>query len=181
MDISFMLGPATAKGVIIANPNGPSATESGTVGVSYQFNYGYQVASTSAGNLFIETPMTFVWRLSGTVTGGSLSGLDRNTWYFTPGVRFKIPTGTRISFYVVLGGGLASYFERDSVVNGQLVASRSNTIEHPALDFGGGIDLRISRWLSLRADERDFISAAGFGGTAGHNHLQFLAGIAFHF
>jgi hypothetical protein len=180
MDISFMFGPVFTKGVAVVGPAG-SVMVSGSVGYSTQISYGYQVATTAAGNLFIELPSTFVFGLSGTVANGVVSSLDRDTWYTTPGVRFKIPTGTRISFYGVLGVGAAFYNERDSVVSGQLVATHSNTTAQPALDVGGGIDFRISRWLSLRADERDFVSAAGYGGTAGHNHLQFLMGVAFHF
>jgi hypothetical protein len=181
MDLSLMLGPASASGVVVHSSNGSTGMVSGTVGAALQIGFGYQVAATKAGSLFVELPFTWVFRLTGTVTGGSVAGLDRSTNYITPGIRLKIPTGSRISFYGVLGGGVAAYAERDSTVNGQLVASVSATTFHPALDFGGGIDLRISRWLSLRADERDFVSSAGLGGTAGHNHLQFLAGIAFHF
>jgi len=178
-DWSFLAGAGSASGVIVNNPGGP-ATLSGSTSFTVQFSFGEQLVSTKAGALYLELPQTFVFALSGTVQGSTLTSLDRNSWYFTPGVRFRVPTGTRFSFYGVLGGGLATFNERDNTINGQIVAS-SHTSFHPALETGGGIDVRISRWLSLRGEGRDFISAAGFGGTSGHNHVIFLAGVAFHF
>jgi hypothetical protein len=178
MDFSFLFGGGHTSGVIVNNPTGPE-TLSGSVTFSMQVSYGYQFASTKAGSLYLEVPQTFQFGLSGTVHGASITSLDRNSWYFTPGVRFKVPTGTRLSFYCVLGGGLASFYEQDSTVNGQVIATNHASF-HPALETGGGIDVRISRWLSLRAEGRDFISAPGFGGTSGHNHTILLAGIAFH-
>jgi hypothetical protein len=177
-DFSFLFGGGHTSGVIVNNPMGPE-TLSGSVTFSLQVSYGYQFVSTKAGSLYLEVPQTFVFDLSGTAHGQTVTSLDRNSWYFTPGVRFKVPTGTRLSFYGVLGGGLASFFEQDSTVNGQVVATNHASF-HPALETGGGIDVRISRWLSLRAEGRDFISAPGFGGASGHNHAILLAGIAFH-
>lgn len=184
-DISFMLGPVSTSAAIVNNVDGSVSTFTGSVGISNQFNYGYQVLATGAGNLYIETPITFIFRGTGTVTtsppGGLVASIDRNATYFTPGVRFKIPTGSRVSLYAVAGIGTGIYGERDAVVNNQLVASTDNTTVHLSGDVGGGIDFRISRSFSLRAEERDFISPKGLGGTAGHNHLQFLAGFALHF
>jgi hypothetical protein len=179
MDISFMFGAVHASGGDFNGPNG-SETISGSAGVTTQISYGYQFTSTKAGSLYLELPNTFVFNATGTVTGGSVSSLNRDTWYFTPGVRYKIPTGTRISFYGVLGGGIAGFNERDAVVNGQVTATTASSF-HPVLDVGGGVDLRISRWLSLRGEGRDFISSAGLGGSTGHNHVAFLFGLAFHF
>jgi hypothetical protein len=178
MDFSFLFGGGHTSGVIVTNPSGPE-TLSGSVTFSVQVSYGYQFLSTRGGSLYLEVPQTFLIGLSGTIHGPTITSLDRNSWYFTPGVRFKVPTGTRLSFYGVLGGGLASFLEQDSTVNGQVVAT-SHASFHPALETGGGIDLRISRWLSLRAEGRDFISAPGLGGTSGHNHTIVLGGIAFH-
>jgi len=183
MDISIMFGGAHASGAVVAGPGG-SGTVTGSAGFTQQFSYAYQFTSTKIGSLYVETPLTFVFNVSGTFMGGSVGGsvssLNRGAYYFTPGVRYKIPTGTRISFYAALGGGPATYNERDSVVNGQVTATNATSF-HPALDFGGGIDLRLARWLSLRGEARDFVSTAGLGGTVGRNHGVFLFGLAFHF
>lgn len=179
MDISFMFGRAHASGAVVVGSDG-SATVTGSAGFTQQYSFGYQFTSTKAGSLYLETPLTFVTNVSGTVTGGSVSSLNRSAFYFTPGIRYKIPTGTRVSFYAAAGGGLATYNERDSVVNGQVTATSASSF-HPAFDVGGGIDLRLARWLSLRGEARDFVSTAGLGGTVGRNHGVFLFGLAFHF
>ncbi len=183
MDISLMFGRAHGSGAVVVGSDG-SATVTGSGGFTQQYSYGYQFTSTKAGSLYLETPLTIVSNSSATVmggpAGGSVSSLNRRAFYFTPGIRYKIPTGTRISFYAALGGGLATYNERDTVVNGQVTATNASSY-HPALDFGGGIDLRLARWMSLRGEARDFVSTAGLGGTVGNNHGVFLFGLAFHF
>lgn len=172
-DFSFLFGGVRTQGVVVTTPSGSTAGVPGSVAFATQTAFGHQVLSTAAGNLYFELPMTFVFSPSDAT-------IDSAATYFTPGVRFKIPTGTRISFYGAVGGGAALYNERDTLINGQLTATQDMAIGHPVLDVGGGADLRLSRFLSLRAEGRDFIAPAGLGGTAGHNHLVFLAGFAFH-
>ncbi len=174
MDFSFMFGRTVAAAT--AGPANVSADAS----FSYQVSYGYQFAATKVGNLFLEIPNTFVFNpVAVAVLPGSVSVGDRSSWYLTPGVRLKIPTGTRLSFYGAAGGGFGRYHETDTVVNGQISVKADSTF-HPVFDFGGGADLRVARWLSLRGDVRDFVSSAGLGGTTGHNHAIFVFGIAFH-
>jgi opacity protein-like surface antigen len=176
--ISVPGGPQILPGTSIVNVSGIPAI-SASAGFTMQVGFGYQLTSTKTGNLYLEVPSTFVFSDSSTVSTTSVNTLDRHIWYFTPGVRFKVPTGTRFSFYGVLGGGFANFNERDVVLNGQAIAVDSPTFA-PALDVGGGIDFRVSRWLSLRAEGRDFVSGSGYGGTTGHNHPVALFGFAFH-
>ena len=171
-------GSQIPPGTSIINVAG-SPTVSASIGFTMQIGFGYQVTTTKAGNLYLELPSTFVFSDSSTISTTTVSTLDRHTWYFTPGVRFKVPTGTRFSFYGVLGGGFANFNERDVVINGQVTAADVPSFA-PALDVGAGIDFRISRWFSLRAEGRDFISSPGYGGTTGRNHPVALFGFAFH-
>ena len=46
--------------------------------------------------------------------------------------------------------------------------------------FGGGLDFRLTRLISLRAEVRDFVSRRGIGLTDGRNHLVFGFGMGFH-
>jgi hypothetical protein len=66
MEIIWMVGGIHSSAAII---NGTDATLSGTTGFVTQFNYAYEIASTKAGNLWIETPMTFTWQGIGTISG----------------------------------------------------------------------------------------------------------------
>jgi len=49
------------------------------------------------------------------------------------------------------------------------------------MDFGGGVDFRLTRLLSLRFDLSDFVTRAGAAGVAGRNQPMFGFGVAFHF
>lgn len=180
MEIIWMVGGIHSSAAII---NGTDATLSGTTGFVTQFNYGYQITSTKAGNLWIETPMTFTWQGIGTISGSTVASIDRDVWYFTPGIRLKTPTFGRVSFYGLTGGGYGWFSKVDSIVSGSngTVMVDSRLQASPVFDFAGGIDLRLSRLVSLRGEGRDFFSAPNLGGVTGRNHPVFLAGLAFHF
>jgi hypothetical protein len=172
-DFGFMLGAASFPGVAVAaTSTQPAGFAPGFVRWNLQTSYAHQFHTIAIGSLFIEVPITF--------TGKDTPLVNRADTYFTPGIRLKIPTGTRISFYAAAGGGMVINGEKDALVNGVLTATNDPAIGHPVADFGGGIDLRLTRFVSLRAEGRDFITPAGLGGTLGHNHALFAAGIAFH-
>jgi hypothetical protein len=175
-DFSMTFGPAFASSTIT---NGSPVTQGTTSGPAFslQTNYGYEFASTKAGNFYVEVADTIVSDPGITAPGVSVS--NRNSYYITPGVRLKIPTGTRLSFYVATGVGAADFHEFDEFFGPQ-PTSRTISTWHLAFDFGGGIDFRISRWLSLRADARDYVSGAGLGGSIGHNHAVVGFGVAIH-
>ena len=140
-DLSFMLGTVNTSGsvspaTIPSGATGPTAvtipTVTGTFGFATQENFGYQVADFSAGSLYVETPFVFVWRGSGTVSGvtgaPSVTSIDHSAWYILPGVRWRIPTGTRLSFYTALGGGVAFIHEADVFLANQQVTTTNMTV-----------------------------------------------------
>ena len=80
------------------------------------------------------------------------------------------------------GGGPGTFYKVDSAVSGaSQVSVTTSFVVRPVASIAGGIDMRLSRRLSLRAEARDFVSGANLGGVSGHNHPVFLAGLAFHF
>lgn len=179
-DIVWMFGGISSSSSVVAGTN---AVLAGSAGVATQITFGYQVASTKAGNLWIETPLTFTWQGIGSVTGTTVASIDRDAFYFTPSVRLKSPTFGRVSFYGAAGGGIGSLSKTNSVVSGANGTVQVNSLVQirPVFDYAGGIDVRLSRLLSLRGEGRDFVSAANLGGVSGHNHPVFLVGFAFHF
>jgi hypothetical protein len=126
--------------------------------------------------------MTFTWQGTGIINGAALLGSSRNFWYLTPGIRFKTPTYGRLSFYGSLGGGFATIIEDSAIVGGPNGASsaRVSLGVHAAADYSGGIDVRLSRLLSLRGQGRAFVTSRNLGLIAGHNHPVFLLGLVFH-
>jgi hypothetical protein len=179
VEISWMAGGVSASGSIV---QGTNTVLTGSVGFATQSNLGYRVASTKAGTLWVEMPVTFTWLGSGTITGNTVASIDRDAFYFTPGLRLKTPSYRRVSFYGAAGGGTGPLSKVNSIVSGaDGTATVNSSVQiRPVFDFAGGIDLRLSRLLSLRAEGRDFFSGRNLGGVTGHNHPLFLVGLAFH-
>lgn len=173
-EMSMLYGGVSAPAVVVAaTPTQAAGTASQSVGLAYQWNTAHLLESIAAGSLYLEVPLTFTFN-------GQVAGLSRGASYFTPGVHFTFPEKKRISFYAALGGGFADFGVRDSIVNGVRTAAEDQSGGHATADIGGGIDLRLERFISLRVDGRDYITPAGLGGTTGRNHPVFVAGIAFH-
>jgi hypothetical protein len=142
-----------------------------------QITYAWQALDLPGGHLYIELP--FVWgsNPSGAINS-NMSTPGRNTIFFTPGVRFKIPIQSRVSLYGALGVGVGSFGVGDVPANSVFSPSRTTS---GLVQFGGGLDFRVTRLLSLRIETRDFITRPGLGGYQGRNHPIFQFGMGFHF
>ncbi|MBZ5575363.1 MAG: hypothetical protein LAP40_02245 [Acidobacteriia bacterium] len=175
-DLAILAGISGPRGQVTT---APTTVISGSVGASGEVNYAWQ-ALQRAVDLYIELPLVITGQDRGTVTPGRVSDLSFKDVFFTPGARLKISPQSRVSVYAALGGGIASMGTTMSVVSPGSVSETSNRATTAALDFGGGLDFRLTRLLSLRAEGRDFVTRASLG-SAGRNHWMFLAGIAFHF
>lgn len=177
-EISFLYGFSGPNGSVVLSP---SLRVEGSVGASYQVAAAFQVLDRGNGGLYVEVPLTLVANVSGVVANGVQSS-TRGIVFLTPGIRYKQSLHSRLAVYGVLGGGLGSFGqELDTISSGGVAANISTRTNVPVLDFGGGIDIRLTRLLSLRAEERDFVSRSGQAGFAGHNHPVFGVGVGFHF
>jgi hypothetical protein len=179
-DVGFLGGISGPSGNTTIS--GGNTTASGSVMPSFQVNYAWEVLQRKA-DLYVELPLVIPVRVSGTTVTGpngvSAAGTAGPDLFFTPGARLKVSPESRVSFYIAAGMGIASFAGTAMVTPLSVIAaSRQNSF---AVGFGGGIDLRLTRLLSLRADVRDFVTQAGLGGVAGRNHAIVQLGFAFHF
>jgi hypothetical protein len=181
-DLAVLAGVYGPQGK--ATVAGSMATFTGSVSPSMQLNYAWQILQRKA-DLYVELPLVIPFRVSGSIVTGlngvqttAVSGPDI---FFTPGARLKFSPQARMSFYGAAGFGFASFAPTTSITILPLSINSGTRQSSPALGFGGGIDFRLTRLLSLRADARDFITQAGMGGVSGRNRGIFQAGIAFHF
>jgi hypothetical protein len=162
---------------------GGTVTTSGSVTPSFQLNYAWQVLERAA-DLYVELPLVIPVRASGTViagpSGAAVAGSAGPDILFTPGVRLKFSPQSRVSFYGAAGFGVASFGATSTIVAPATVVPGSRQTAF-AVGFGGGLDLRLTRLLSLRGDVRDFVTRTGLGGVSGRNHAIVQVGIAFHF
>jgi hypothetical protein len=186
-----ILGAVTAAaqnsdlGLLVGGAIRPKATITpgrveGSVSASGQINYAIQLREANAGLLYLELPLLIADTQRG-VVAGSVSSSSANTAFFTPGVRFHYTIHPRVALYGSVGCGIGVLNGRSSFVGDGIVSSSSGTTVTPAFGFGVGIDFRLTRLLSLRAEGRDFVTRAGLGGESGHNHAFITVGVGFHF
>ena len=93
---------------------------------------------------------------------------------------FNVTLHPRVSFYAAGGAGIASFNQNQSVVGNGMVSATSGWTSSFAVAFGGGLDFRLTRLISLRGEVRDFVSRRGIGLTDGRNHPVFGFGMGFH-
>jgi opacity protein-like surface antigen len=110
--------------------------------------------------------------LSGTSIARSYSSL-----FITPGLRVRLAPSFPISPYVSAGLGYGRF-------NRQLTDGTSSANNTFALDIGGGLDLKILPFISLRAEVRDY-NSGGLGleslALGRQNNLFVTAGVAIRF
>jgi hypothetical protein len=182
-DFGLLIGVSWPVSEVVS---GSTNTVRGSVGGGGQFNYAFQVLQRSV-DLYVELPLIISARDTGVITATSPTGsasVAASTSlqvFFTPGVRVKFSPESRVSVYGALGGGLLTYGANQFTTTGPNVRISNATTATAALDFGGGLDFRLTRLLSLRFDLRDFVTRSGVAGVVGRNHAIFGFGVAFHF
>jgi len=174
-DIAFMFGAVSASSQIVP---GYGYSLSTPAGCALKYEFGYQLLSTRAGKLYLEVPWTI--SIPGkSVAGDSPSEIRNSSSFLTPGIRFMIPAHERVSIYAALGGGYGRLRRLTMSESSGAMVSRSTV--HGVLAFGGGVDVRLTRLWSLRAEVRDFVSGPGLSGVPGRHHWIPLGGFALHF
>lgn len=91
-----------------------------------------------------------------------------------------LPVAARLAVYGTTGAGVGSFSY--PVVSGDSPLSvSSKPTGHGIFELGGGLDIRLTRGISVRGEMRDLVTGSGLSGSTGHHHLIPLFGIALHF
>lgn len=176
-DLAVLVGFSGPNSEVVSGPN-PRVTSSESV--SLQLNYAFQVRSTPASYIYAELPLFLTTKNYDNVAR-TITSSERGVAFLTPGVRFSLFLHNRISVYGALGVGVGWAGKSEAIVGAGVVSTSSSYSVGPALDFGGGVDFRLTRLLSLRGDVRDFVTRKGLGASTGHNSLFYTFGVGFHF
>jgi hypothetical protein len=144
-----------------------------------QINYAVQLHETVAGRLYLELPLVVAGGIRSTVAPGAVTSSVGNTIFFTPGVRWKFSPASRVSFYAAAGGGIASFSGVFSEVSSGSVTNGVGRRTAGAVGLGGGVDLRLTRLVSFRAEYRDQITRRSLDGATHHSLVMF--GVGLHF
>ena len=177
-DLGLLLGISGPSSQVVTTA-GTQVKVTGSVGASGQINYAMQLKDYPTGRLYLELPLLLGGRASGTVAG-FVRGSVQAGIYFTPGVRYNLNVHNRISLYGMGGAGVAT-FDQDTAYTGKgTITATTGWSTSFAVAFGGGLDFRCTRLISLRGEVRDFVSREGLGLTDGRNHTVFGFGMGFH-
>jgi hypothetical protein len=159
---------------------GSSVALTGSTGFSLETSYGYQVERISAIGVLLD--LTFAYPNPGTQKANVPGSTAVSTSWdaATLGLRFMVPANSRLSFYGVAGGGIGAFSAPSASTAGTPASVSTRDTTHGVLAFGGGMDLRLSEWFSVRAEVRDYVSGRELSGD-GRNHVLPVFGVAFHF
>jgi hypothetical protein len=167
---SFGLVPSHSQNV-------GGATASSGASFSMSYGYGYQILRKSAASLWAEVEVGFG---NGKLHSPALSGYGSSQWNaYAPGLRLMAPVHPRLALFVSAGGG-AGGFQEARIVTTAAPSIASQLTWHGVFDTGGGVDIRLKRGFSLRAEFRDFITGRGLSGVEGRHHPTAGIGFAFH-
>lgn len=173
-DLGLLLGVShLAEGTIA------SGTVSGSVSASGQVNYAVQLRDSPAGRLYLELPLIITGSSTGTIAGGVVSGTDEALFFFTPGVRWLFTPAARVSLYAAGGIGMVAVARDAGVVGKGVIRGTSDVGATGAASLGIGLDFRLTRLVSLRADFRELPTFVHVHGS--HNHEVFMLGVGLHF
>lgn len=127
-------------------------------GTALQANYGYRLAGGAGAALFGEVHfLANPQRVISTSLGAATR--DIASLYVTPGIRLKLLPAWKVSPWVAFGGGYAQYEHSTTRVDGRPNEAPRRT-HRGALSFGGGVDVKVLPFLSLRGEVRDFYSGS---------------------
>ena len=127
-------------------------------GQALQANYGYRFTGGEKAALygevhFLATPQQQVSSVNTAATR------DVATTFLTPGVRVKFVPTRAVSPYLAAGAGWA-LFEHSKLTMGGSPNPAPRTASHGVINFGGGVDVKLWRWLGLRGEIRDFYAGS---------------------
>ena len=145
-------------------------------GMSLYANYGLRVVDGEKAALFVEVPFIATPQHQIRTTLGGATR-DVATIYLTPGLRLKFAPRNRIAPYIAGGAGWA-LFEQSTTTVDWRANDAPRLLSRGAVNFGGGVDVRVWRFVSVRGEARDFVSgnAAFRVPVRGAQHSLLVAG-----
>lgn len=152
-EVAFSLG-AMARGDRNFSLPTPGSLKIGT-GLTYQGNYAQRLVNARLAALYLEVPLAATPNTK-IKSSNVFSPRDYASLFITPGLKLKLLPGAPYSPYMFAGVGYARFSESDARIGGAPNTTRGTN--RAAFDFGGGVDVKVFPYLSLRGEVRDFVS-----------------------
>lgn len=143
-------------------------------GLTYEVNYARRIFSRDLLALTVEVPLVVepTQKLNFYL---NLVPKSYSSFFMTPALRVNIFPATRLFPWASFGGGLGHFGESSDLEFGGQNPGKSGTTTG-TLQLGAGLDIRLWRSLSIRAQARDFYSGVpqinvDTGKTRQHNYF----------
>lgn len=140
-----------------------AASDAGSVlqferGTTYQATFAWRLWQGRQIALGIEIPFIASPSFEVSTSAGPLPK-EYASLYLTPGVRVTAFPNALVSIFGAVGAGYARYTEAHTRIDGTPNLNPRDT-DTAALQFGGGADVRVLRWLAFRGEVRDVYTGA---------------------
>lgn len=140
-------------------------------------SYAQKLVGVPGVSLSAEVPVAGSFTSSIPTLAGTSLARSYTSLFITPGVRVRLAPSFFISPYFSAGFGYARF-------NRQLFSGVSSANSTTAFDVGGGLDIKVAPYVSLRGEIRDF-NSGGLGLQTlllgRQNNLFVTAGLAVRF
>lgn len=127
-------------------------------GAALQLQYGRRLAGGAGVALFGDVTM-LASPLREVSSNNPRATRDVASLYVTPGLRVKVAPQSKVVPFVAFGGGWAWYEQSTERLDGRPNEAPRNA-HRLALMWGGGVDVRVRRWLAARVEARDFYTGS---------------------
>ena len=127
-------------------------------GPALQANYGYRFTGGDKVALYGEVHFLATAQQQ-VLSVNTAATRDVATTFLAPGVRVKFVPTRAVSPYLAAGAGWA-LFEHSKLTMGGSPNPAPRTASHGVINFGGGVDVKLWRWLGLRGEIRDFYAGS---------------------
>jgi hypothetical protein len=116
-------------------------------GVGFQINYAHRLYHIPLLSLYGEVPLVAGFN-NQRFYFNNLAREKYNDYYVTPGLRLNFAPGFILSPWLAAGAGWGHFSSNQASVTDDLFAA----------DWGGGLDIKVFPFVSLRFEARDFYS-----------------------
>ncbi len=145
-------------------------------GGAVEGNFAHRIFNAEVAAVYVEVPVVFGFNIDQV---SALGSGQYSSFFLTPSLKLKIVPGFFVSPWLSAGAGLARYNATEFTTGTQSVSN------HGVLQVGGGMDVKVFPYLSLRGEVRDFYSGlptfAFAPGVARQHNILAAGGIVLRF
>ena len=143
--------------------------------VGYQLNFAHRLIGIPGAGVYLEVPFLAGFSNQRTLTTPFGGVQNYKSLYITPGIKVKLLPAFPLSPYLAAGIGVAHF-------NSAVYSGSENDF---AVDVGGGLDMKVFPYVSLRGEVRDFITDTPnlnlFPGSGKTNNVVVSGGLVLRF